>query len=56
MRPAVSIDYPSGRVIAHNTSAARVAKVKLDIPRKKNQLSVLEPFCQKLAEAARPVS
>ena len=55
MRPAVSIDDPSGRVVAHNTSAARVAKVKLDIPGKKKQPPVLEPFRQKLAKAGSPV-
>ena len=45
MRPAVSIDYSGGGVIAHHTSAARMSKVKLNIPGKKNKPSVLEAFC-----------
>jgi hypothetical protein len=55
MRPAVSIDYASGRVVAHNTGAARVAEIKLDIPGQKNQPPILEPLCQELAKAGSPV-
>jgi hypothetical protein len=34
----------SGRVIAHHTSAARMAKVKLDVTGE-NEAFPLEPFC-----------
>jgi hypothetical protein len=44
MRPGSLDRSPRLRVIAHHTSAARMAKVKLDIPGKKNEPSVLEAF------------
>ena len=52
MRPAIWIDYACGRVIAHDTSAARMPIVELDILRKKDHPATLESLCQELSKVS----
>ena len=52
----VAIHYSSGRVIAHNTSAAGMAEIKLNIVRKKNHAAVFKALCQQLSEVSDPIT
>ena len=47
MRPAVSIDYSGGRVIAHRACAAGMTEIEFNIGREENQPPSLQAIGQK---------